>query len=86
MGKYEKLLLNILQGESDANISFSTLCGLLDRYGFELRIKGDHHIFTRPDMNEIINLQPLKGKVKVYQIKQIRKILIKYKMDTFYDE
>ena len=86
MGKLDKLLLNILQGASDANISFSSLCNLLERYGFELRIKGDHHIFTRPDIDEIINLQPLKGKVKVYQVKQVRNILIKYKMDAFYDE
>jgi len=28
--------------------------------GFEERIKGDHHIFTKDGIAEIINIQPLK--------------------------
>lgn len=29
---------------------------------------------------EIINIQPVKGKAKPYQIKQIRNLIIKYKL------
>ena len=39
MNKYEKILLKILQGASDANISFDDLCALLEHVGFEQRIR-----------------------------------------------
>jgi len=53
---------------------------LLD-LGFNERIKGSHHIFYRNDVIEIINLQPLPdGKAKSYQVKQVRNILVKYKL------
>ena len=41
----EKIILKILSGNSDNNIRFSELCNLLDYFGFQTRIKGDHHIF-----------------------------------------
>lgn len=78
MGKYEKLRQKILQGTSDSNVNFSDLCQLLSRLGFEVRVKGDHHIFTKDNIEEIINIQPQSSKAKSYQVKQIRKLLIKY--------
>jgi len=80
MGKYEKLLGRILSGSSDANISFSELCQLLTIFNFDERIRGDHHIFTRYDINEILNLQPKGSKAKPYQIKQVRNLVLKYKL------
>jgi len=58
MGIYEKLVVKILRGESDANISFSDICQLLKKFGFNERIRGDHHIFTKDGVEEILNLQP----------------------------
>ncbi|MEA3360512.1 MAG: type II toxin-antitoxin system HicA family toxin, partial [Thermodesulfobacteriota bacterium] len=58
MGKLEKLYEHILMRRSDANVSFETLCVLLKRLGFDERIKGDHHIFTKHGVEEILNLQP----------------------------
>lgn len=78
MGKYEKLRRKILAGASDKNIEFSDLCQLLCRLGFVERVRGDHHIVTRDDVEEIINLQPKQGKAKPYQVKQVREILVKY--------
>ena len=72
MGKYSKLIHKILAGGSDANHDFSALCQLLVRLGFEERVKGDHHIFTRDGVEEILNLQPKGSKAKAYQVKQIR--------------
>ncbi|MCI8283806.1 MAG: type II toxin-antitoxin system HicA family toxin [Firmicutes bacterium] len=47
MGKYEKLLQNILSGNSDNNINFNELCILLEKLGFKLeRVSGSHHIFS----------------------------------------
>lgn len=53
---------------------------LLLRLGFEERIKGSHHVFTREDVDEILNLQPRKSLAKPYQVKQVRKILVQYKL------
>lgn len=47
MGKHEKLLVQILRGTSDANISFDGLCQLLRHLGFDERVRGSHHIFTK---------------------------------------
>lgn len=76
----KKLLDKILSGLSDRNIRFDELSALLCALGFDERIKGDHHIFTKASIIEIINLQPLKnGKAKPYQVKQVRGLLVKYK-------
>lgn len=78
MGKLKKLYEHILMRRSDANVPFETLCGLLKRLGFDERIKGDHHIFTKDDVEEILNLQPKDGKGKLYQVKQVRDVILKY--------
>ena len=78
MGKLEKLYEHILMRRSDANVSFETLCALLKRLGFDERIKGDHHIFTKHGVEEILNLQPKNSKGKSYQIKQGRNVILKY--------
>ena len=73
------ILEKILSGLSDKNIRFSALRNLLLGMGFDERIKGDHHIFTKSGIAEIINLQPLKdGRAKVYQVKQVRGIILRY--------
>ena len=48
---------------------------------FTERIKGSHHIFTKDGIDEILNIQPLKdSKAKAYQVKQLREIILKYKL------
>lgn len=81
MGKHEKLLLRIMSGTSDSNIRFSDLLDVLKTLKFDKRIKGSHNIFSKDGIAEIINLQPLAdGKAKPYQVKQVRNILLKYKL------
>jgi len=80
MGKYEKLLLKILSGTSDANIHFDDLCDLLKSYGFEVRIRGSHHMFRKEGVVEKINLQRDGSKAKPYQVKQVRNVIVKYKL------
>ena len=80
MGKADKIIQRILSGTSDTSISFKVLCNLLCRLEFEERIRGDHHIFTRVDIEEIINIQPIGSKAKSYQIKQVRNLFIKYQL------
>lgn len=80
MGKHEKLLLQILQGRADANIAFDDLSQLLLHLGFEERVRGSHHMFRKSGVEEKINLQRDDGKAKVYQVRQVRNILLKYKL------
>jgi len=80
MGKYDKVRQRILSGTSDENISFSDLRQLLMRLGFDERIRGDHYIFTKEGIEEIINLQPKGAKAKAYQVKQVRGIILKYRL------
>ncbi len=80
MGKSEKLLLKILRGTSDGNIPFEQLCQLLINTGFEKRIRGSHHIFTKEGVEEILNIQPNGNKAKAYQVKQIREVILKYRL------
>ena len=54
------------------------LCALLSHLGFTERIRGDHHIFSRDGVAEILNLQPREGKAKAYQVKQVRAVLTSY--------
>ncbi len=78
MAKHEKLLTDLLRGRSDANIEFEELCQLLRSLGFEERISGSHHIFRRSGIEERINLQRDKRKAKVYQVRQVRAVIVKY--------
>jgi len=80
MGKYEKLLSQILQGTSDANISFDDLCNLLKKIGFDERIRGSHHIFRKEGIIEKINLQRDGSKAKIYQVRQVRNVILKYNL------
>ena len=76
----DKLLVQILRGKSDANVRFSDLCHLLVQLGFQERIRGDHHIFSSEGVEEIINIQPKGSMAKPYQVKQVRNLIIKYKL------
>jgi hypothetical protein len=69
-----------LRGTSDASVSFNELSNLLISIGFDQRIRGDHHIFTKEDVVEILNLQPKGSQAKPYQVKQVRNVILKYKL------
>lgn len=85
MDKYEKLLLQILRGRSDANIRFDDLRGLLRSLGFEERMKGSHHSFRRVAVEEKMNLQRDGNKAKAYQVRQVRAVILKYRLGGEYD-
>lgn len=80
MSRDDKLLEKILRGASDANISFDGLCHLLRVLGFDMRIRGSHHIFSKAEVEEILNLQPRGAHAKPYQVKQVRQVLVKYRL------
>jgi predicted RNA binding protein YcfA (HicA-like mRNA interferase family) len=80
MSKISKIREKVLISDSDSNTDFDDLRKLLQSFGFAERIKGSHHIFTKTEVEEIINIQPLKSKAKAYQVKQIRNLIFKYRL------
>ena len=71
----------ILSGRADANIRFSDLCALLRRLGFDERIRGSHRVFVRDGLDEILNLQPIGSDAKVYQVRQVRLLILKHGLE-----
>lgn len=81
MSKKEKLLLKLLTGNADANFDFNDLVTILIMLGFtERKGIGSHRIFYKLGLPDIINIQPLGSKAKAYQVKQIRQLVVKYKL------
>lgn len=80
MSQYEKLLRSILSGAKDKDLSFSDLRLVLEHLGFQCRIKGDHFIYTKDGIEDIINIQPQGSRAKPYQVKQVRTIILYYRL------
>lgn len=80
MVRRDTLLAQVLSGTANANVPFDELCGLLRRLGFDERIRGSHHIFTKTGVEEILNLQPKGRNAKAYQVKQVRVVIVKYRL------
>ena len=76
----KRVLLQVLQGTADANIRFEDLRFLLGALGFAERIRGDHHIFSKSGVAEILNLQPRGSLAKPYQVKLVRSVIVWYKL------
>ncbi|MBQ7558785.1 MAG: type II toxin-antitoxin system HicA family toxin [Synergistaceae bacterium] len=75
-----KILFDVLSGVKDNNIAFSDLQKLLTALGFQHRTRGSHFIYWKAGVEEIINIQPDGNKAKSYQVKQIRNVILKYKL------
>jgi predicted RNA binding protein YcfA (HicA-like mRNA interferase family) len=77
--KRRKLLQKIIDGSK--NIKFTEMVNLIGGFGFKLsRTDGSHHIFSRPDIPELVNLQDIKGQAKPYQIRQFLKLVEKHNL------
>ncbi len=81
MSDPDKTKAALLDSARDYSHRFTDVVGFLAAVGWRQRIKGSHHIFTRPGVPILLNLQPEKnGKAKAYQIRQLRLVLEKYKL------
>lgn len=45
-----------------------------------MRVSGSHHIFRKAGIEEKMNLQKDDNKAKPYQVKQVRNMILKYKL------
>ena len=82
MANIEKLMQSIMSGTQDRNIKFADLQKILDVLGFKCRVKGDHFIYWKEGVEDIINIQPDGNKAKPYQVKQVRNIILKYHLEV----
>ena len=80
MDRDERFLQTILGGRSDADIRFADLRALLVHLGFDERVRGSHHLFNKQGVVEIINIQSRGGQAKPYRVRQIRNIILKYRL------
>ncbi|OGW33438.1 MAG: toxin HicA [Nitrospirae bacterium GWC2_56_14] len=80
MTQKQKLLERVLSGASDTNIDFDEMCQLMRTLGFQERIRGSHHVFSKDGVEEILNVQPRGAQAKPYQVKQVRSVIVKYKL------
>lgn len=79
MSSKGKLLQKILSGSR--NVRFGDMVTLVNAFGFRLsRTKGSHHIFTHPEISELVNLQDVHGQAKPYQIKQFLNLVERYNL------
>ena len=53
-------------------------CGL----GFDERIRGSHHVYRKRGIPEKMNLQRDDGNAKPYQVRQFRRLALKYQMGS----
>lgn len=84
MGKFEKLIMKLLSGASDNNFSFEELRLIRLNPGFtEKTGTGSHRIFYKGNISEIVNIQPRGNKAKPYQVKQVRVLILKYKLFSY---
>ena len=82
MGRHDTLLAQLLGGRADANVGLVAMCALLRRLGFQECTRGSHHVFRRTGVEELINLQRDGDKAKVYQVRQVRAVLVRYGLTT----
>ncbi len=69
----DKVLEQVLSGTADRNIPFLALRNLLLKMGFRERVRGSHHMFVRPGIEDMINLQREGHHAKGYQVGQVRR-------------
>jgi len=75
----KRLLQKILMGSQ--NLRFNDLVGLIEALGFGLeRVNGSHHIFKHPDVQEMVNLQDVRGEAKPYQVRQVVELIEAYNL------
>lgn len=77
--KISKILQKALS--SPNNLRFTEARSLAEGYGFRLaRIKGSHHIFVHPEIQELVNLQEVGSQAKAYQVKQLLQLIERYNL------
>jgi predicted RNA binding protein YcfA (HicA-like mRNA interferase family) len=75
VARIDKLRNRLQSRFGERNFAFEDLRAILLSLGFDERVRGSHHIFTRSEIAEIVNLQPVGRLAKPYQVRQVREII-----------
>lgn len=79
MTKPPKLLAKAMAKQT--NLRFTDMIRLVEAFGFKLvRVSGSHHIYARDGVDELINLQNVKGQAKPYQVRQFLALVEGYNL------
>ena len=63
------------------NVRFEIVCKAAEIFGFRFRGgKGSHKIYIKKGVREMLNFQNIKCMAKPYQVKQLLKVIEKYKL------
>jgi predicted RNA binding protein YcfA (HicA-like mRNA interferase family) len=82
MSQFDKLLMKLLRGGSDASFAFSDLRYILVHLGFAERTHGSHHTFRKPGLEDKVTL--VYGKeAKPYQVRWVRDLILKHKLGGY---
>ena len=74
----ERLLRKLESGQFN-NVAFRDVRRLMEALSFRLaRTSGSHNIYSRADVQELINLQETGGDAKPYQLRQLVRLLVRY--------
>ncbi len=71
MSKLEKLIQKILNGQS---VSYEEAEKLLIRLGFDLNIRGSHHIFRKNEYQKNVSIKR-RSELLPYQIEDLKEVL-----------
>jgi len=79
MAKAEELIQRAIR--SPASLRLREMVRLTETFGFrEARQQGSYHIFVRPEVKELVNLQDVRGMAKPYQVRQFLKLVGRYNL------
>lgn len=80
MSRWTKLLASMRA--SQANVRFSDLVALVLHIGYtHKRTHGSHHVYSHPD-RPVLSIQPINGKAKPYQVRQVIAEIDRYKIEV----
>lgn len=71
MSKLEKLVKQILNGKP---ISYKEAETLLKKLNFDLRVRGSHHVFGKPNYEKNVSLKK-RNQLMPYQVKLLQEVL-----------
>jgi len=75
----QKTYNDVISGKSDNNINFNDFRNLIVDLGFEfIRQTGSHRQYFNHEINSFMNIQKDGSKAKGYEVRQLRKIILKY--------
>ncbi|WP_213105188.1 type II toxin-antitoxin system HicA family toxin [Candidatus Protochlamydia amoebophila] len=71
MSKIEKLIQKIL---NDQSISYEEAEKLLNRLGFDLNVRGSHHVFRKKEYPKNISIKR-RSELLAYQLEDLKEVL-----------